>query len=93
MRWLRGNCPSRIGPSPVCLLVVCLLVAADAHGQPPQGITPRNTGPAAVAHSHTHYRRRKTVRVIRRTPEVMREDARRVSRGELFRTWSNDYLR
>ena len=102
MRRLRGNCLSRIAPSPVCLLVVCLLVvcllvAADAHGQPPghppQSITPRNTGPAAVAHSHTHYRRRKTVRVIRRTPEVMREDARRVSRGELYRTWSNDYLR
>lgn len=102
MRPLRGSCLSRFCPSPVrllvvCLLVVCLLVSVDARGQAPgqpaQGIPPRNTGPAAVAHSHTHYRRRKTVRVIRRTPDVMREDARRVSRGELFRTWSNDYLR
>lgn len=79
------------------LAVAVLTVAVDATGQVvEQGaaarIPPRNTGPAAVAHSHTHQRRRKTVRVIRRTPEVMREDARRVSRGELFRTWSNDYL-
>jgi hypothetical protein len=36
--------------------------------------------------------RRKTVRVIRRTPEVMREDAVRVKRGDLFSTWSNRYL-
>ncbi len=53
---------------------------------------PRNTGPAAVAHTRTRIYRRKTVRVIRRTPEVMREDAARVPRGELFRTWSNEYL-
>jgi hypothetical protein len=81
----------------VFLLLAGVVCAADAPGQvaeqgPPRPIPPRNTGPAAMAHSHTHYRRRKTVRVIRRTPEVMREDARRVSRGELFRTWSNDYL-
>ena len=70
-------------------------LAADARGQ--QGavrpIPPRNTGPAAVAHSRVHQHRRRTVRVIRRTPEVMREDAARVSRGELFSTWSNDYLK
>lgn len=53
---------------------------------------PRNTGPAAVAHSRVWQHRRKTVRVIRRTPEVMREDAARVKRGDLFSTWSNRYL-
>ena len=45
-----------------------------------------------MAHTRTFYHRRKTVRVIRRTPAVMREDAARVSRGELFSTWSNKYL-
>lgn len=93
----RRTRPWRVSLWVIGLWVVGLLLAADAHGQAvgpsPQEIPPRNTGPAAVAHSHTHVRRRKTVRVIRRTPEVMREDARRVSRGELFRTWSNDYLR
>ena len=75
--------------------VVLLLAAlpAAAPGQQPRPIPPRNTGPAAVAHSRVHQHRRRTVRMIRRTPEVMREDAARVSRGELFRTWSNDYLR
>jgi hypothetical protein len=44
--------------------------------------------------SHSRYRQhhRKTVRTIRRTPEVMREDAVRVKRGDLFSTWSNRYL-
>jgi len=55
-------------------------------------VTPRNTGPAATARSRTFYHRHKTIRVIRRTPEVMREDAARVSRGKLFSTWSNTYL-
>jgi len=53
---------------------------------------PRNTGPAAVANSRVWQHRRKTVRAIRRTPEVMREDAARVKRGDLFSTWSNRYL-
>ena len=44
--------------------------------------------------SHSRYRQhhRKTVRTIRRTPDVMREDAARVKRGDLFSTWSNRYL-
>jgi hypothetical protein len=55
-------------------------------------VTPRNTGPAARAHSRYRRGRHGTTRVIRRTPEVMREDAARVKRGDLFSTWSNEYL-
>jgi hypothetical protein len=29
------------------------------------------------------------VRIIRRTPDVMREDAARIKRGDLFSTWAN----
>lgn len=58
-----------------------------------QPIPPRNSGPEARAHSRVHQHRRKTVRVIRRTPAVMREDAARVKRGDLFSTWSNEYLK
>jgi hypothetical protein len=58
-----------------------------------QPIPPRNSGPEAWAHSRVHQHRRKTVRVIRRTPAVMREDAARVKRGDLFSTWSNEYLK
>jgi len=79
--------------------VLLALVSAGAWaGDPravqtsPRPIPPRNTGPAAVAHSRTHVRRRSTTRVIRRTPEVMREDNARVRRGDLFSTWSNEYL-
>lgn len=76
---------SRLLAAALCLLAT---VATAADPAPP----PRNTGPEAVAHSRVRQHRRKTVRVIRRTPEVMREDAARVSRGELFSTWSNRYL-
>ena len=55
-------------------------------------VPPRNTGPAARAHSRYRRGRHGTTRVIRRTPEVMREDAARVKRGDLFSTWSNEYL-
>ena len=57
----------------------------------PAGLQPRNTGPEAVAHSRTRQYRRKTVRIIRRTPDVMREDAARYRRGDIFSTWSNRY--
>ncbi len=52
-------------------------------------VPPRNGGPEAVVHSRTRQYRRKTVRIIRRTPEVMREDAARYRRGDIFSTWSN----
>ena len=56
-------------------------------------LPPRNSGPAATSHSRYRRGRHGTVRVIRRTPEVMREDAARVKRGDLFSTWSNEYLK
>lgn len=71
--------------------LACLAVeaaAADPTVTPP----PRNTGPAAISHSRYRQHHRKTVRTIRRTPDVMREDAARVKRGDLFSTWSNRYL-
>lgn len=55
-------------------------------------IPPRNSGPAARAHSRYRRGRHGTTRIIRRTPDVMREDAARVKRGDLFSTWSNEYL-
>ena len=55
-------------------------------------IPPRNTGPQAMAHSRYRRGRHGTTRIIRRTPAVMREDAARVKRGDLFSTWSNEYL-
>jgi hypothetical protein len=65
-----------------------------AHAAPPTIIAPPpGSGPAAQAHTrtHTHGRghHRKTVRMIRRTPAVMQEDAARITRGDLFSTWSN----
>ena len=80
------------------ILLLLLLAAGAWAGDPravqtsPRSIPPRNTGPAAEAHSRTHVRRRSTTRVIRRTPEVMREDNARVRRGDLFGTWSTQYL-
>jgi len=56
------------------------------------GMPPRNTGPQAMAHSRYRRGRHGTTRVIRRTPAVMREDAARVKRGDLFSTWSNEYI-
>lgn len=82
----------------VPLIIACVLLTPGvpaAEPVPPAGVAlppPRNTGPAAVANSRVWQHRRKTVRVIRRTPEVMREDAARVKRGDLFSTWSNRYL-
>ena len=69
-------------------------VPMPAAGEAPQRtvIPPRNTGPAARSHSRYRRGRHGTTRIIRRTPEVMREDAARVKRGDLFSTWSNEYL-
>jgi hypothetical protein len=78
-------------------LIIGIGVLAAAAAAAPcfaqQPIPPRNSGPEAWAHSRVHQHRRKTVRVIRRTPAVMREDAARVKRGDLFSTWSNEYLK
>ena len=75
----------------VALAVMVAATSAAAADQRP--ISPRNSGPEAWAHSRVYQHRRKTVRVIRRTPAVMREDAARVKRGDLFSTWSNEYLK
>jgi len=61
-------------------------------GPPAAAIPPRNTGPESMAHSRYRRGRHGTTRIIRRTPAVMREDAARVRRGDLFSTWSNQYL-
>ena len=66
--------------------------AATMPGGPAAVIPPRNTGPEAMAHSRYRRGRHGTTRIIRRTPAVMREDAARVKRGDLFSTWSNEYL-
>ena len=79
----------------VGLLLALAMALPGGAAEPAPGVVvppPRNTGPAAVAHSRVWQHRRKTVRMIRRTPEVMREDAARVKRGDLFSTWSNRYL-
>lgn len=73
----------------VFLFVVCLTGGKGSAEPPTVVATPQNVGPAAVARSRTWRHRRSTVRVIRRTPEVMREDAARISRGDLFSSWSN----
>lgn len=84
--------PSRRELIAACSLFGVLMYASVvAAAQPP--IPPRNTGPEARAHSRYHQHRRHTTRVIRRTPAVMREDAARVKRGDLFSTWSNEYLK
>ncbi|NDC54830.1 MAG: hypothetical protein EBZ74_11260 [Planctomycetia bacterium] len=72
--------------------LISFLLCTAALAAEPQPLPPRNSGPEAWAHSHVRQHRRKTVRVIRRTPAVMREDAARVKRGDLFSTWSNKYL-
>ena len=77
-------------PLALLLAALVLLCVGEAFAQQP--IRPRNTGPQAAAHSRYYQHRRKTVRVIRRTPAVMREDAARVKRGDLFSTWSNEYI-
>ncbi len=88
----------RHGASARCRLAVCLPLAAvlciaAALATAADGVVPpRNTGPAAQANSRVRQHRRGTVRIIRRTPQVMREDAARVPRGELFSTWSNRHL-
>jgi hypothetical protein len=69
------------------------LLIAVSHATAQQPIPPRNSGPESWAHSRVYQHRRKTARVIRRTPAVMREDAARVKRGDLFSTWSNEYLK
>ena len=82
---------SRRDIAAACTFMCGVFIAAASFAQQP--IPPRNTDPEARAHSRYHQHRRHTTRVIRRTPAVMREDAARVKRGDLFSTWSNQYLK
>ena len=78
-------------PAPLAT-VPAVPMPESGEASPRQTLAPRNAGPAARAHSRYRRGRHGTTRVIRRTPEVMREDAARVKRGDLFSTWSNEYL-
>ena len=71
------------------LLVVALAAPIAAAGPPTIVVAPPGSGPVARAHTRTSHHHGKTVRMIRRTPDVMREDAARIKRGDLFSTWSN----
>jgi hypothetical protein len=74
----------------VLVLVAAAGLAAAAAAAPPTIVAaPPGSGPIARAHTRTWQHRRSTVRVTHRTPEVMREDASRIKRGDLFSTWAN----
>ena len=88
-------CAATAWAQPPAALATVPAVPMPEPGSEPQmrtAVPLRNTGPAARAHSRYRRGRHGTTRVIRRTPEVMREDAARVKRGDLFSTWSNEYL-
>ena len=87
-------CVAAAAEPPAPLAEVPAVPMPESGSQPPSraAVPPRNTGPAARAHSKYRRGRHGTTRIIRRTPEVMREDAARVKRGDLFSTWSNEYL-
>jgi hypothetical protein len=71
-------------------LVAIALAAPVAAAAPPTIVAlPPGGGPVARAHTRTGHHHGKTVRIIRRTPDVMREDAARIKRGDLFSTWAN----
>ncbi len=70
--------------------VLSALAAGIVVAAPPTIVAPPpGSGPVAQARTRTWRHRRATVRMTRRTPEVMREDAARITRGDLFSTWSN----
>lgn len=71
-------------------LVAVIVVSTGAAAAPPTiVVAPPGSGPVAQAHTRTWRHHRKSVRMIRRTPQVMQEDAARIKRGDLFSTWSN----
>jgi hypothetical protein len=79
-------------PAPLATVPASPMPEPGSEPQMRTAVPLRNTGPAARSHSRYRRGRHGTTRVIRRTPEVMREDAARVKRGDLFSTWSNEYL-
>jgi hypothetical protein len=73
----------------LALLAVALAAPVAAAAPPTIVAPPPGSGPVARAHTRTWHHHGKTVRMIRRTPDVMREDAARIKRGDLFSSWSN----
>lgn len=74
----------------VALVLVAMAMADIVAAAGPTIVAPPpGSGPVARAHTRTWRHRRSTGRITRRTPEVMREDAARIKRGDLFSTWSN----
>jgi hypothetical protein len=73
----------------LALLAVALAAPIAVAGPPTIVVAPPGSGPVARAHTRTWHHHGKTVRMIRRTPDVMREDGARIKRGDLFSTWSN----
>ena len=72
------------------LAVLAVALAAPAAAGPPTIVAPPpGSGPVARAHTRTCHHHGRTVRMTRRTPEVMREDAARIKRGDLFSSWAN----
>ncbi len=74
----------------IAAVAIALACGVAAAAPPvPAPCPPRSLGPAARAHTRVWRHGRATCRVTRRTPEVMREEAARVPRGEIFSTWEN----
>jgi len=74
----------------IAVALFATTVAGIASAAPPTIlVAPPGSGPVAQVHTRTWRHHRKTVRMIRRTPQVMQEDAARIRRGDLFSTWSN----
>jgi hypothetical protein len=85
----RGRMNARGRGVAVIVLAAALQCGAATAAPPTIVAPPPGSGPAALARTRTWRHRRATVRIIRRTPDVMREDAARIRRGDLFSTWSN----
>ncbi|MBM4011165.1 MAG: hypothetical protein ACKO4Z_13900 [Planctomycetota bacterium] len=75
--------------APISALLAFAVAETMAAAPPTIVVPPPGSGPVAQAHTRTWRHHRKTVRMIRRTPQVMQEDAARIRRGDLFSTWSN----
>ena len=73
----------------LALFAIALAAPVAAAAPPTIVALPPGSGPVARAHTRTGHHHGRTVRIIRRTPDVMREDAARIKRGDLFSTWAN----